>query len=347
MSATAPTRRANISLGPGNCNSSRATRPPGVLALARASGNTQVFAKFCRFTWQNMFPIIGLVLVFGSVIGGFLMEKGKLPVLLQPAELIIIGGSALGTLLVANPLPLIIKIFKSLMGILGGSRFSAAFYLESLKMLFDIFQFARKSGMAKLEEDIENPDKSAVFSKYPKLIKDHHVLHFICDTLRTAVAGVVAPHDLDALVEADIEIHHIASSAPVRALATVADALPGLGIVAAVLGIVITMGALGGPPEEIGQKVAAALVGTFLGILLSYGLVSPLAANLQQMIDAEGQYYQMLRAGLMAFAKGMAPMISVEFARRAIPHDMRPTFRDMETSCKGGAGAAAPAAKAA
>jgi chemotaxis protein MotA len=281
------------------------------------------------------------------VIGGFLMEKGRLPVLAQPAELIIIGGSAIGTLLVANPLPLIIKIFKSLMGILGGSRFSAHFYLESLKMLSDIFQFARKSGMAKLEEDIENPDKSAVFSKYPELIKDHHVLHFICDTLRTAVAGVVAPHDLDALVEADIDIHHTASSAPVKALATVADALPGLGIVAAVLGIVISMGSLGGPPEQIGEKVAAALVGTFLGILLSYGMVSPLAANLQQMIDAEGQYYQMLRAGLMAFAKGMAPMISVEFARRAIPHEMRPTFKEMEAACKGGASASAAAAAAA
>lgn len=298
-----------------------------------------------------MFAIIGIVLVFAAVVGGFLMEHGKLPVLAQPAELLIIGGAAIGTLLAANPLPLIIKIFQSLMGIIGGSRLTAAFYLESLKMLSDIFQFARKSGIAKLEEDIENPGKSVVFSKYPNLIKDHHVLYFICDTLRTAVAGVVAPHDLDALVEADIEIHHHASSAPVRALMTVADALPGLGIVAAVLGIVITMGALGGPPEQIGEKVAAALVGTFLGILLSYGMVSPLAANLEKMIEAESQYYQMLRAGLMAFAKGMAPMISVEFARRAIPHDMRPTFQDMEATCKGrkpGAdGKGAPAAKAA
>jgi chemotaxis protein MotA len=291
-----------------------------------------------------MFSIIGIVIVFGSVIGGFLMEKGKMPVLLQPAELLIIGGSALGTLLVANPLPLIVKIFKSLIGVMGGSPFSAALYLESLKMLSDIFQFARKSGIAKLEEDIENPEKSAVFAKYPKLVKDRHVLHFVCDTLRTAVSGVVAPHDLDALVEADIEIHHHESSAPVRALSTVADALPGLGIVAAVLGIVITMGALGGPPEQIGEKVAAALVGTFLGILLSYGLVAPLAANLEKIIDAESQYYQMLRAGLMAFAKGMAPMISVEFARRAIPHDVRPTFKDMETACKGGGIAAVKAA---
>jgi chemotaxis protein MotA len=292
-----------------------------------------------------MFSIIGIVLVFGAVVGGFLMEKGKISVLLQPAELLIIGGAGLGTLLAANPLPPVIRIFKSLLGVIGGSRYNAAFYLESIKMLFDIFQFARKSGMAKLEEDIENPEKSTLFSKYPALMKDHHILDFVCDTLRTSVAGVVAPHDLDALVEADIDIHHHASSAPVRSLITVADALPGLGIVAAVLGIVITMGALNGPPEQIGEKVAAALVGTFLGILLSYGLVGPLASNLEKMIEAETEYYQVLRAGLMAFAKGMAPMIAVEFARRAIPHDMRPTFKEMEATCKGKS--AAPAAKAA
>jgi chemotaxis protein MotA len=160
------------------------------------------------------------------------------------------------------------------------------------------------------------------------------VLHFVCDTLRTAVAGVVAPHDLDALLENDIETHHHEASAPVRALMTVADALPGLGIVAAVLGVVITMGSLGGPPEEIGRKVASALVGTFLGILLSYGLVSPVASCLEKIDDAELQYYQTLRAGLMAFAKGMAPMIAVEFARRAIPPGERPTFVNMEAACK-------------
>jgi chemotaxis protein MotA len=297
-----------------------------------------------------MFSIIGIIAVFGAVIGGFLMEHGKLAVLLQPAELLIIGGAAIGTLLAANPLPLIIKIFQSLIGVMTGSRFTREYYLESLKMLSDIFKFARKSGMAKLEEDVENPEKSVVFSKYPKLVGDHHVLHFLCDTLRMAVAGVVAPHDLDALLEADIDIHHNAGLAPVRALMTVADALPGLGIVAAVLGIVITMGALGGPPEEIGQKVAAALVGTFLGILLSYGLVSPLASSIEKTVEAETNYYQTLRAGLMAFAKGMAPVIAVEFARRAVPHETRPSFKEMEAACKGGppAGAAGtPAAEAA
>jgi chemotaxis protein MotA len=288
-----------------------------------------------------MFSLLGILVVFGAVIGGFLMEKGKLLVLVQPSELVIIGGAALGTVLVANPLPTIFKIFRSVLSVLGGSPYSKAYYLESLKMLNDIFQFARKSGMAKLEEDVENPEKSATFSKYPKMLKDHHLLHFVCDTLRMAVSGVVPPHDLDAILENDIEVHHHEMIVPVRALSTVADALPGLGIVAAVLGVVITMGALSGPPEEIGEKVGAALVGTFLGILLSYGVVAPLAANIEKIVDAGSQFYQVMRAGLMAFAKGMAPSIAVEFARRAIPHEVRPTFREMEAACKGGGAAAA------
>ena len=204
-----------------------------------------------------MFAIIGVLVVFGAIIGGFLMEKGNLAVLVQPAELVIIGGAAIGTLLVANPLPVITRIMKNLIGVIGGNKYSKALYLEGLKLLNDIFTFARKSGMAKLEEEIENPEKSAVFSKYPNLVKNHHMLHFICDTLRTAVSGVVPPHDLDALIENDIDIHHHEAMVPVKALSTVSDALPGLGIVAAVLGVVITMGALGGPPEEIGHKVAA------------------------------------------------------------------------------------------
>jgi len=295
----------------------------------------------------QMFAIIGIAVVFISIIGGFLMEKGKLLVLVQPAEFLIICGAGLGTLLVANPMPLVIRIFKSILGILAGSKFTTAYYLESLKMLSDIFIFARKSGMAKLEEDVENPDKSAVFSKYPSLIKDHHMLYFVCDTLRTAVSGVVSPHDLDTLVEQDIETHHEEISAAARSLSTVADALPGLGIVAAVLGVVNTMGSLGGPPEQIGEKVAAALVGTFLGILLCYGVVAPVAASLEKNFDAESRYYQMLRAGLMAFARGMAPMIAVEFARRAVPPELRPTFQDLEAACKGGSAAAPAAAKAA
>lgn len=293
-----------------------------------------------------MFSIIGILVVFGAILGGFLMEKGPLAVLVQPAELVIIGGAAIGTLLIANPLPLVIKVFKSLLSVISGNRFTKAFYLQSLKMLYEIFQLARKSGMAKLEEEVENPKKSQMFSKFPTIIKDHHILYFICDTLRTAASGVVPAFDLDSMLENDIEVHHAEILAPVRSLSTVADALPGLGIVAAVLGVTITMSALGGPPEEIGHKVAAALVGTFLGILLCYGVAAPLASNLEKMTESESQYYQVLRAGLMSFAKGMAPMIATEFARRAIPHNVRPLFTEMEKACKEGGGAAA-AAKAA
>lgn len=288
-----------------------------------------------------MFAIIGIVVVFLSIIGGFLMEKGKLLVLMQPSEMLIIVGAALGTLVIANPISLVLRIFKSLIGVLGGNRFTKGFYLESLKMLSDVFVFARKNGTGKLEEDVEHPEKSTLLAKYPSLIKDHHLIHFVCDTLRTAVSGVVLPHDLDALLEQDIDTHHHEISGPARSLTTVSDALPGLGIVAAVLGVVNTMGSLGGPPEAVGEKVAAALVGTFLGILLCYGVASPLAASIEKSAEAESQYYQTLRAGLMAFAKGMAPMIAVEFARRAIPPEMRPTFHEMEAACKSAPAAAA------
>jgi chemotaxis protein MotA len=287
-----------------------------------------------------MFAIIGIVIVLGAVVGGYLMEKGNLLVLLQPAELVIIGGSAVGTLLVANPLPTVIKIFTGLLMVVGGSKYSKVYYLETLRMLLDLFNYARKAGMAKLEGDIEDPAKSEVLKKYPKFLKDHHAVHFLCDTIRTSLSGIVAPFELDQMMELDMEVHHHESNIPILALMTVADALPGLGIVAAVLGVVITMGSLGGPPEEIGHKVAAALVGTFLGILLCYGFFSPLAANMTKIIDAEAQYYQTLRVAIIGFAKGVAPVIAVEFARRAIPHALRPSFKEFETAIKGGASAA-------
>src|SRR5579883_1281847 len=295
-----------------------------------------------------MFALIGVVVVFLAIIGGFLMEGGKLLVLVQPAELIIIAGSGLGTLLVANPLPLVIGVFKSLLGVISGSKYSKTFYLEALKMLNDIFQYARKSGMAKLEEDIEAPEKSTVFSKYPQITKDHHMLSFICDTLRTAVAGVVPPLDLDELIERDIEMLHEEKSAPARALSMVADSLPGLGIVAAVLGVVITMGALGGPPEGIGHKVAAALVGTFLGILLCYGLIGPLAANMAKAADEEHAMYHVVRVVMLAFLKGTSPVMAVEIGRRAIPSHVRPSFQEAEKAIRssGSGGEAAAAASA-
>src|SRR5579875_1962939 len=293
-----------------------------------------------------MFSIIGIVVVIGAILGGYLMEHGNMKVLIQPAELVIIGGAAIGTLLIANPLPIIMKIVKGITGVLSSGKYNQALYLKTLQMMNESFSKARKSGMAALEADVEAPDKSELFKKYSDVTKDHHVLDFICDTLRMAMSGTISHHDVDTMIELDLEVHHHEAHAPVAALTSVADALPGLGIVAAVLGVVITMGSLGGPPEEIGHKVAAALVGTFLGILLCYGFLSPLAANMSRSNDAETQYYHCLRTGLVAFIRGAAPILAVEFARRSIPAEARPSFKDMEKACKGGGAAKAEAAAA-
>jgi chemotaxis protein MotA len=284
-----------------------------------------------------MFVIVGILVVFGAVIGGYLLEHGELAVLFQPAELIIIGGSALGTLFIANPLSTVIQIAKGIVGTFKGGHFDKALYLETLRMLNDLFQTARKQGMSKLEPDVEEPEKSELFNKYPNFSKNKHALYFVCDTLRMALTGGVGNFELDQIMELDIEVHEHEASEPVHALTTVADALPGLGIVAAVLGIVITMGAIDGPPEEVGHKVAAALVGSFLGILLCYGLFGPLASNMTKVNEAHSQYLQVLRMGVISFIKGCAPIHSIEFARRSIPGHVRPSFLEMEKACKGGA----------
>jgi chemotaxis protein MotA len=199
-----------------------------------------------------------------------------------------------------------------------------------------------------LEADSDAPDKSPVFSKYPKFLKNHHALHFVCDTIRMAAGGGVEPFDMDQMMELDMDVHHHGTAQPIAALSTMADALPGLGIVAAVLGVVITMGALGGPPEEIGHKVAAALVGTFLGILLCYGLIGPIAANMSKAADEEHAYYYVLRVTMAAFMRGTPPTVAVEFGRRAIPGNVRPSFQDLEKHIKnrGDAGAAPGGAEA-
>jgi chemotaxis protein MotA len=289
-----------------------------------------------------MFAIIGILVVFGAVVGGYLMEHGNLKVLLQPAELLIIGGAGAGTVLVANPLHILKKIAGGLGGVFGGSKFTRQRYLDSSKMMYDLLNKARRDGLVALETDIEDPEKSPVLSQYPAFLKDHHVREFVCDTMRMAVTGGIEPYDVDQMMEADMDVHHHGATQPIAALSTMADSLPGLGNVAAVLGVVITMGALGGPPEEIGEKVAAALVGTFLGILLCYGLVGPVAANMAKTSDDEHDYYQVMRVLMLAFLKGISPIMAVEIGRRAIPGHVRPSFQEVEQTCRGG-GAAAPA----
>jgi chemotaxis protein MotA len=290
-----------------------------------------------------MFSIIGIVIVIAAILGGYLMEHGPVKVLLQPAELLIIGGAALGTVLIANPLHILKGIASGIGGVFAGCKFTKQRYIESLKMMYQLFNKARKDGLVGIESDIEDPAKSPIFSKQAHFLKNHHVRDFVCDTLRMAVTGA-EPFDLDQLLDLDMEVHHHYAGQPISALSTMADSLPGLGIVAAVLGVVITMSALGGPPEEIGKKVAGALVGTFLGILLCYGFVGPIAANMAKGTEEERAYLYVLRVVMIAFLKGSAPIMAVEAARRAIPGNLRPSFHEVEKACRGGAGEPAAAA---
>ncbi len=287
-----------------------------------------------------MFAIIGIVVVFGAVVAGYLMEHGKLMVLMQPAELIIIGGAAIGTVLIANPIHILKQIVGGITGVFGGSPYNKKHYLESLKTVYELLNKARREGLMSLETDVEDPSKSPILSKNPAMLKNHHIRDFFCDSMRMAISGTEA-FDLDQLLELDMEVHHHEASIPIASLSTMADSLPGLGIVAAVLGVVITMGALGGPPEEIGHKVAAALVGTFLGILLCYGLVGPIASNMAKIAEEERAYLHVLRVLMIAFLKGTAPIMAVEFGRRAIPGHVRPSFVEVEKLCRGGGEAAA------
>jgi chemotaxis protein MotA len=282
-----------------------------------------------------MFVIIGIVVVLGSVIGGFVLEGGPILLLMQFVEFMIIGGAAIGALLISAPASLLKKIVEKILGTLKGSVISRQTYLDLLKLMFDVFQISRKDGLIALESHIENPDQSSVFTQYPQFLNNHHLLHFMCDTFRLVVLGGVPAHDMEALMDGDIETHHHEGTKPGMILQKIGDSMPGLGIVAAVLGIVITMQAINGPPEEIGHKVAVALIGTFLGIFLSYGFIQPLATNIDMANDEDSKVYETIKAGMVAFAKGFNPIVSVEFARRTIPSEYRPAFQEMEDHVKG------------
>ncbi|MFZ0661941.1 MAG: flagellar motor stator protein MotA [Acidobacteriaceae bacterium] len=282
-----------------------------------------------------MFAIVGILLVFGAVIGGFLMEKGHIAVLVQPAEFLIIVGAGLGTLLIANPIHTLKEIGSSALGVFGKSHYTKGRYVSMLKMMFELLNKVRRSGMLSIEADIEDPAESLIFKEYPDFVHDAPVCSFVCDTMRMAVTGGVEPFDLDQMMDLDMEVQHHCAHQPVASLLTAADSLPGLGIVAAVLGVVITMGALGGPAEEIGRKVAAALVGTFLGILLCYGLVGPIGSFMSKEAEEEHAFLYVLRVLMISFIKGNAPVQAVEMARRAVPMHMRPTFAEVEAACHG------------
>jgi chemotaxis protein MotA len=278
--------------------------------------------------------IVGMILVLGSCATGYLLSGGNLLALWQPYELIIICGAALGAMIISNPMHVTIGVFKSAGPLMAGPKYTKAFYLELLAMMFQIFNKMRREGLIAIEGDIEDPHSSAIFSSYPSIMKDHHAIEFICDYLRIIVVGDMAAHELENLMDVELDTHHHESSQVATAIQAVGDGLPGFGIVAAVMGIVITMGSLGGPPEVLGHHVGAALVGTFLGILLAYGFASPFATALGHKVHDEGKFYEVIKVCLIASVRGTAPKIAVEFGRKTIPHSTRPGFEELEERVK-------------
>ncbi len=280
-----------------------------------------------------MIAILGIIIVFGGIIGGFVMEGGPIPVLIQPAEFLIIGGAAVGSILVGTPMKTLKAMIPQLINVFGKGP-SKKHFTDLLVMMYQIFNIARKDGLVGLESHVEHPAESPILQKYPVFLKNHHAVHFFSDTMRVIITGAISAPDLETLMDLDLETHHEEEAKPSASIQTTGDSLPGFGIVAAVLGIIVTMGALGGPPEEIGHKVAAALVGTFLGILLCYGLFQPIAQNIQAMNADAGCYYECLKQGMLGFQKGFAASIAVEFARRAIFTASRPSFEEVEQACR-------------
>jgi chemotaxis protein MotA len=291
-----------------------------------------------------MLTLVGLVVVIGAVIGGFIMAGGELMVLIQPSEFIVIGGAALGSLIVSTPVKVIKLGLEQIKGVMGGAT-PASEYASLLAMLYQIFKQVQQAGVMSLEAHFEDPAKSPILEKYPKFLARHDAVDFLADSVKVLIVGGIAPHDLEALMDEDLKAHHDEALKPASALTKIGDALPGLGIVAAVLGIVITMGHIDGPPAEIGHHVGAALVGTFLGILMSYGMFQPIAQAMEQRVADESYYCICIKAGLLAIYKGNPPAIAVEFARRVLPHALRPSFNETEQFCK--AATAPPQAAAA
>jgi chemotaxis protein MotA len=279
--------------------------------------------------------IIGLVVVLGCVLGGFAVHGGHIGALWQPAELVIIGGAALGALIIANPMRVTKKVFGGFGAMIKGSPYKKEHYLALFGVMYDLLSIARKEGMMGLERVIEEPAKQDLFKKRPLIMNNHHAVEFIQDYVRLIISGDMDQFQLEALMDLEIETHHHDGEEPAQAMNKISDAMPGFGIVAAVLGIVNTMGSLGGPPEEIGHKVAAALVGTFLGILMSYGFLGPVATSMERLARDETQFLNTIKTCIMGLLHGHPPQVAIEFGRKATPADLRPSFKDLETQLRG------------
>lgn len=281
-----------------------------------------------------MFVIIGYVIVLGAVFGGYAMEHGDFAVLIQPIELMTIAGAAIGAFITSNSTKVLGATIKSLPKLLGGSKYSKARYMALMALLYDILTKIRKEGMMAVEADIEEPEKSALFQKHPSIASDHHLVEFITDYLRMMVSGNMNPFEIESLMEQEIDTHHHEAMQPSISMQKAADGLPAFGIVAAVMGVVRTMASVGKPPAILGEMIAAALVGTFLGILLSYGFIGPLAALLEQKVDESTKELNCVKSTLLANLQGYAPALAVEFGRKILYSTERPNFLELEKHVK-------------
>jgi chemotaxis protein MotA len=282
-----------------------------------------------------MFAIVGILVVLGCVVGGYVLEHGNLSLLFQPVELLIIGGAAVGAFMISSTPKVFGLVLKSLMAVISPRSQSKENYLELLSLLYQLFSKIRKEGLVSIESDIEHPEASPIFRKFPSVLANHHMLSFICDNLKVIITANVPPHELDNLMDIEIDTHHHEALIPSHSISKVADGLPALGIVAAVLGVVLTMAKINEPPAVLGASIGAALVGTFLGVLLSYGFVGPMATNLESQAEENTVPLQVVKVALVAFVGGSAPQMAVEFGRRAIPGKEKPMFDELEKTVRG------------
>ncbi len=276
--------------------------------------------------------LIGVVTVFACTLSAYILQGGHLAVLAKaaPLELVIIIGVTIGGFIIANPGIVISRTLSSLKLLLKGPRYTQKSYIELLSMLYRFFKIAKTKGMLALESHIENPHESNVFGEFPGVLKEHHAIEFFCDYARLVTLGSERPYEIEALMDEELEVHHFQDQAVVTSLNNMADGLPAIGIVAAVLGVIHTMGSIAEPPEVLGRLIGGALVGTFMGVLLSYGLFAPIANSVKQALEAEARYMQCIKVGFLAHLQGFAPAISVEYARKALLHDVRPSFNELE-----------------
>jgi chemotaxis protein MotA len=279
-----------------------------------------------------MFVIIGSVIVIASVVGGYMANGGHLAVLWQPFEVVIIVGAAIGGFVTANRRPVLVATGSAVLGLLKGEKHNKAAYLELLSLLYSIFKVAKSKGALALEAHVEKPEESALFAQFPVFMSQHHAVVFLCDYLRLLTLGSDNHHEMETLIDEELENHHHENAAVASAIQNVADGMPALGIVAAVLGVIHTMGSITEPPAVLGHLIGGALVGTFMGVLLAYGFIGPIASAVKARNEAEARYYVCIKAAILAYMQGYAPSVAVEFARKALASDVRPTFYEVESA---------------